>query len=329
MRILLVEDDVDQRELMRETIGDTFGSGTVTCAESGHEALGLNLADFDVILIDFNLPDISGVDLLKTLRDRTAKPLIVVTGDNLRQTAEQAIRAGADDFVLKVGEYLYTIPLILQKNIDVFHARQENLRLHEQQIQQAREIAIKNQQLKETLQKMEEMAARDPLTGLYNRRHFAEVLERSFAEAARYAKDLACIMADLDGFKKLNDTEGHQAGDRILRATANMISSNLRVMDVAARYGGDEFVILLPHASADLASQVGERISRQFQLHVKQIVAGDLHLSMSMGIASMQHNRPLNSDQLVALADEALYAAKRQGKNRTIISAHGQTPAHV
>jgi diguanylate cyclase (GGDEF)-like protein len=136
----------------------------------------------------------------------------------------------------------------------------------------------------------------------------------------RYAKDLACIMCDLDGYKKLNDTLGHQFGDRILQVTAKIITWNLRVMDIAARYGGDEFVILLPHASAELATNVGERIHSQFISQMKTIVPAELTLTMSMGIASVQHNKPTHSDLLVALADEALYEAKHRGKNQTIVS---------
>jgi diguanylate cyclase len=198
--------------------------------------------------------------------------------------------------------------------------KQENKRLHEQQQQAAREISIKNQQLKDSLLKLQQMAATDPLTGLYNRRHFGEVLERCFAEAIRYNQDLACIMCDLDGYKRLNDTLGHQFGDKILQVTAKVISWNLRVMDIAARYGGDEFVVLLPHASAELAENVGERIHTQFALQMRSIVPPELSLTISMGIASVQHNKPLNSDILVALADEALYEAKHKGKDCMIVS---------
>src|SRR5262249_20601290 len=146
------------------------------------------------------------------------------------------------------------------------------------------------------------------------------VLEKYFAESVRYGKDLSCIMCDLDGYKKLNDTLGHQFGDKILQVTAKIITWNLRVMDVAARYGGDEFVLLLPHASADLASSVGDRIHSQFLVQMKNIVPPELSLTMSMGISSVLQNRPTNSDLLVAMADEALYEAKHSGKNRTIVS---------
>ena len=320
MRILVVEDDLDQRELMKETIEDHFGQGTVTCGAAGHEVLAWDLAPFDIILTDFNLPDISGIDFLKAILARCDKPIIVVTGENVRQTAALAIRAGAYDYIVKAGDYLFSIPLMVEKNLEAFQVRQDNKRLEEQQQAAAREISLKNQQLKEALQKMEQMAATDPLTQLYNRRHFSEVLERSYAEASRYGKDLACIMCDLDGYKKLNDKLGHQFGDKILQVTAKIITLNLRVMDVAARYGGDEFVILLPHATAELAGTVGERIQTQFCIQMKSLVPAGLSLTISMGIASMRHNRPANSDQLVALADEALYAAKHSGKNRTVIS---------
>jgi diguanylate cyclase (GGDEF)-like protein len=325
MKILVVEDDSDQRDLIRETLVDHFGKDTVTAAECGHEVLGWDLAQFDVILTDFNLPDINGMDFLKTVLSRCDRPVIVVTGENVRQTAAQAIRAGAYDYIVKAGDYLFTIPLVVEKNLEAWKVKQENKRLHEQQQQAAREISIKNQQLKDSLQKLEQMASTDPLTGLYNRRHFGEVLERYFAESLRYGKDLACVMCDLDGYKKLNDTLGHQFGDKILQVTAKIITWNLRVMDIAARYGGDEFVILLPHASAALATTVGERIHAQFVMQMKNLVPSELSLTMSMGIASVQHNRPTHSDLLVALADEALYEAKHRGKNQTIVSAKVRT----
>jgi diguanylate cyclase (GGDEF)-like protein len=323
MRILIVEDDVDQRDLMKETLEDHFGRGTVTGAACGFEALGTDLESFDIILTDFNLPDIVGMEFLRAVMTRCDRPVIVVTGENVRQTAAQAIRAGAYDYVVKSGEYLFTIPLVIEKNLEAWKVKQENKRLHEQQQAAAREISLKNQQLKESLQKLEQMAATDPLTGVYNRRHFGEVLEKYFAESTRYAQDLACIMCDLDGYKKLNDTLGHQFGDKVLQVTAAIISRNLRVMDVAARYGGDEFVVLLPHAGSQEALMVGERIREQFLGQIRAMLPAtpeQLMLTMSMGISSAQQNRAANSDQLVALADEALYEAKHHGKNRTVVS---------
>src|SRR5690242_10489931 len=166
MRILVVEDDFDQRDLIKETLLDHFGVDTVTCAESGHEVLAWDLEKFDCILTDFNLPDISGMDFLKAILAKCDKPVIVVTGENVRQTAANAIRQGAYDYIVKAGDYLFTIPLVVEKNIETWKMKQDNRRLQEQQQQASREISIKNQQLKDSLQKLEQMAATDPLTTL-------------------------------------------------------------------------------------------------------------------------------------------------------------------
>ena len=117
-------------------------------------------------------------------------------------------------------------------------------------------------------------AATDPLTGLYNRRHFSRVLDQLYAEAQRYNKDLSCVMIDMDGFKQLNDTFGHQVGDQLLVLAGKVISANMRRMDVAARYGGDEFVLLLPHANADEAAGVAQRIRAEFKQASASIVNG-------------------------------------------------------
>src|SRR5204862_3850366 len=114
-------------------------------------------------------------------------------------------------------------------------------------------------QLEEKNEQLEKVAATDGLTGLYNRRHFSRVLEQLFAEAQRYDKDLACVMIDLDGYKQVNDTLGHQVGDQLLVTAGKVITANMRRMDVAARYGGDEFVILLPHADTTEATGVAQR----------------------------------------------------------------------
>ncbi len=315
MKILVVEDDADQRDLIRETLDEHFGPDTVVPTACGREALAQSLDKFDIILTDFNLPDITGIDLLARILSRCDKPVIVVTGENVRQSATQAIRTGASDYLLKAGDYLTTIPLAVEKNIESYKIRQENRRLQEQQQQSAREIALKNQQLKDSLQQMERMAATDPLTGLYNRRHFTTCLQRCFEETQRYGQDLSCIMLDLDGYKHLNDELGHQFGDRILQITAKVITLNLRVMDIAARYGGDEFVVLLPHIGADTAVQAGQRVKDEFMAQMRNLLPSDVSMSMSMGVATVSVNHPSHAEQLVAYADDALYAAKRAGKN--------------
>jgi two-component system cell cycle response regulator len=168
---------------------------------------------------------------------------------------------------------------------------------------------------------VEELAATDGLTGLYNRRHFNRVLDQMFAESERMDSDLACVMMDLDGYKQLNDTKGHAMGDQLLAVAGKVISANMRRMDVAARYGGDEFVLLLPHASAQEAEQVTQRIRDEFAQGSAIVLRQNEGVSISAGIASRKNNAPAGAEQLLGLSDAALYQAKGTGRNRVIIHA--------
>ncbi len=139
-----------------------------------------------------------------------------------------------------------------------------------------------------------------------------------FAEAQRHEKDLSCVMIDLDGYKQLNDKYGHQVGDQMLQVAAKAIGANLRRSDVAARYGGDEFVLLLPHADVEQAYKVAQRISEEFATAAFAMLNKDLGVTMSIGISTLVGGLPPHADQLVAQADKALYRAKEQGKNRIV-----------
>jgi len=314
--LLVIEDDPEQLDLLRFTLESHFGPGTVTGAESVRQAMAHDLATFDLILADHNLPDGSGMDLIGQVKARCSTPIILVTGDNVAQTAAEAIRRGATDYVVKVGDYLHTIPLVIEKNLTVAKVKRENESLRHDLEAALLEVKKKNQQLEESLQRVEEVAATDPLTRLYNRRHFGRMLEQLFAEAQRYDSELACIMIDLDGYKVLNDTFGHQTGDQLLILAAKAITSNLRRMDVAARYGGDEFVLLLPKAATHEAASVVTRVRDDFFYASASLLRRHAGVTMSIGIAGMRGNNLVNTDQLIARADAALYRSKAEGRNR-------------
>ena len=319
-RLLIIEDDDDQRDLIRETLEDHFGKGTVVAVGSRRQAMNEDLSSFDLILTDYNLPDGSGMDLLKDVQARCTTPVIMVTGENVGQIAAEAIRRGATDYVVKVGDYLFTIPLVVEKNLIVAKLRHENEALRRDLERALDDVRQSNTQLQEALRRTEELAATDPLTGLYNRRHFSRVLDQMFAEAGRYGKDLAAVMIDLDGYKQLNDTFGHQLGDELLVAAGKVIGANMRRMDIAARYGGDEFVLLLPHASAEEAAGVVQRIREEFAGASAKVLGRERGVTMSVGVASLHRQRCTNADQLVAAADAALYVAKELGRNRIEIA---------
>lgn len=320
LKLMIVEDDTDQRELIRDTLEHHFGKGTVVAVGSRRAASEQDPAVFDLILTDYNLSDGCGMDLLDDIRGRCDTPVIMVTGENVGQIAVEAIRRGATDYVVKLGDYLFTIPLVVEKNLTMAKVKRENELLREQVERAMLELQFKNGQLQESLLRMEQMAATDPLTGLYNRRHFGRVLEQLFAEAQRYDTDLSCVMIDLDGYKQLNDTHGHQVGDQLLIAAGKVITANLRRMDVAARYGGDEFVLLLPKAHTGEAAVVVQRIREEYFNASAVLLSVEQGVRMSVGIGSVLVSRCSCGEQLVASADRALYHAKGAGRDRIAIA---------
>lgn len=319
--ILMIEDDLDTAELIRETLIDHFEQDNITHASSLNEARQSDLEQFDLVLSDLNLPDGSGLDTIEEfLNRRPDLPIVMITSESTLDVARTAIHKGAYDYIVKAGDYLFTIPLIVEKNIAVWQTKRENVRLHSELHNTLQELQEKNMQLEIAVTQLEEQAATDPLTGLANRRHVQEVLDRSFAETQRYNTDMACMMIDLDCFKQLNDTLGHQMGDKILETTAKVLTANCRRSDMAGRYGGDEFVLLLPHTDPELARQVALRIQEQFNQSIDQLLNDNRQgLNMSVGISCASMSQPANADQLVALADAALYRAKQSGKARVVV----------
>ena len=318
--MLVVEDDPDQRDLIRQRLEAHFGSGTVDGASTIAETLRQDLSSFDLILSDYNLPDGTGIELLAHVQAKCQTPVNLVTGENVGRTAIEAIRRGAMDYVVKFEEYLSAIPVVVEKNLAAAKVERENKRLRGQLEHALNEVQTKNLQLEESLKLVEQAAATDPLTGLYNRRHFGKVVEQLFAEAQRYGNELSCVMIDLDGYKQLNDSFGHQTGDQLLVIAAKAISANLRKMDVAARYGGDEFVLLLPRAGTEEAARVVERVRNDFGGVSAALLRRNSGVTMSVGIGSIQGNNIAGTEQLIARADAALYRAKAQGRNRVIVS---------
>lgn len=156
------------------------------------------------------------------------------------------------------------------------------------------ELLKLNAELEERVQQrtqdLEDLAARDPLTGLYNRRYFGEVITREFAAAERYGEDLTCLMFDLDHFKLINDRFGHRTGDGILITLGSAIAGELRGSDVAARFGGDEFILLLPKTPAAAASRLADRIVAAFMDQVSDAHPG-VNPTLSIGVASLRTTR--------------------------------------
>lgn len=170
--------------------------------------------------------------------------------------------------------------------------------------------------LAKSLAEVQKLARIDPLTGLYNRRHFSELAEKELYKSLRHREELSLILFDVDHFKIANDNYGHATGDQVLQWIAECCRDELRTSDIVGRHGGDEFVILLPRCDFSAARQVGERL--RLRIAQKKLEASPrvFTVTISMGITSLVHDEPATLDALLHYADKALYSAKRSGRNR-------------
>jgi two-component system, cell cycle response regulator len=171
-------------------------------------------------------------------------------------------------------------------------------------------------ELEKLNKKLENLAVRDGLTGLFNRRYFKDELDNHYFQASRYNLELSCILLDLDFFKKINDTYGHAFGDLVLVQFAEILMKRVRKTDIPARYGGEEFVVLLPNTSIAGAVNLAEKIRVLISNHLFSDGMSSTHVHISAGISTLKIDKPENSDKLVSYADAALYIAKEGGRNR-------------
>jgi diguanylate cyclase (GGDEF)-like protein len=164
-----------------------------------------------------------------------------------------------------------------------------------------------------------EKSHHDPLLGIYNRRYLENRLGMELSFAMRHETTLSLVLFDIDHFKRINDTLGHQAGDEVLKQVARLIGLQLRTEDVFARYGGEEFAILLRDVGSLGAAVVAERVRKQLDASPLRVDGGDVVVTASAGCASFSECDPPTAEQLVALADDRLYQAKRSGRNRVVM----------
>jgi diguanylate cyclase (GGDEF)-like protein len=168
---------------------------------------------------------------------------------------------------------------------------------------------------------MYESALRDGLTKVFNKKYFQDRLESEFAYAVRHSSPLSLVMFDIDHFKKINDTYGHLAGDYALVTLANVVAQTIRQEDVFARYGGEEFAVICRGVDLQGASAFGERIRRMVQAQLFLYQETEIRVTISVGVATVPDVGMREPAELIALADEALYEAKRGGRNRVVTSA--------
>ncbi|MBI3803757.1 MAG: diguanylate cyclase [Nitrospirae bacterium] len=301
-KILVVDDSAYETKRLKVMLQKA--GYEVLVAENGMQGIKMARIDHpDLILLDLVLPDISGREVCRCLKMNTEMqsiPIIILTARTEIKDRVAGLDEGANDYVIKPfddAELGARIAAVL---------REKALR---------DQLEKKKAEYEELMRKFERMAITDPVTGLFNRRRFEEMLAQEFERYRRYDTPLACMMIDVDHFKYINDTYGHDIGDLILKETAQTIQSQIRGVDTVARYGGDEFAVLLSQQKGDEAMKAALRILKNVrQLRLKEMKKGE-RITLSIGIISVPDPDLKEMDQIVQCADLALYKAKKQGRN--------------
>jgi len=254
------------------------------------------------VLLDVVMADIDGFAVCRWLKMNAETrdiPIIMLTVRSALADRVEGLNIGADDYLAKPFEdQELEARIFAALRVKAAHA----------------ELRDRNQQLESMLHSVEALASTDALTGLFNRRRFADVLRREFAVTKRYKNTLSCLLLDLDHFKQINDRFGHDAGDQVLKEVARRITGSLREVDLAARYGGEEFVILLPHRVTP--AFVAERVLKNVRKQEFTFGGEVLTVTTSIGCAGNSDVESSNPEDLVKAADMALYEAKKNGRNR-------------
>lgn len=295
--VLIVDDSAKAREDIKKALAEVAIFDRVLEAPDGVTGLKLLLSEpLDIVICDLQLPRLDGEKLLHARSSSPTGdnlPFIVVTGSNDLDRRARLLEIGASDVVSKP---FHPPDLVARLLLHLKIRRLQN------------ELMIKN----ETLARL---STSDPLTGLRTRRYATEALSIEFLRAQRYKTPLSIIMADVDHFKKVNDTYGHPTGDAVLRGVASLLLGELRATDVGGRYGGEEIVVILHHGDIGGAAVLAERWRlatdcARFEATNGQMVG----TSISLGVAEY-HESMQSPEELVAAADEALYVAKSSGRN--------------
>jgi two-component system cell cycle response regulator len=299
-RILILEDRDSSKQRIAETLK---AHDLVFAADVADASIRARGGDFDLIVLSLNLADADGLRLCSQVKSFEATrhvPILALVEESEPKRLARALEIGVNDYVIRP----------IEKN--------ELLARVRTQLKRKRY----SDRLRLNLQLSLEMAITDQLTGLYNRRYMSRHLSTLLSKAAIASKPLSFLIMDIDFFKSVNDTYGHDVGDEILRAFALRLQANVRGIDLACRYGGEEFVVVMPDTDVSFAYSVAERLRQQVASQPFTIThaKGQIDVTISIGITSSDGCED-TPDRLLRRADQALYRAKRDGRNRVIADA--------
>ncbi len=288
-KVLIIDDNLNNIRLLT-TILEDEGYSVIGIHSSTEAITVVRLQKPDLILLDIMMPGVDGFEICRLLKSEYELmdiPVIMVTAKIEGIDIKRALELGAYDYIKKPID-----------NIEVAARVKSALNFREQQ------------------KRLEEMAMRDSLTGLYNHVLLMELFEK---EISKHERDSFCIsyaMLDIDFFKKINDSYGHQTGDEILKQLSKLLNESIRKGDILGRYGGEEFGLVLIRTNEDNAYEICEKLRTLVESYKFTTHKGDLNITVSMGICTKGEESSLSRPEMIKLADEALYLAKKSGRNR-------------
>lgn len=306
MNILIVDDDKVSRSILQLKIEKWGHEPTV--ASDGHEALYFitdSTVHFDIIILDWEMPGISGIDLCKRIRETTniksVPPyVIMLTSHDSPSHVQEALDAGADDFITKASSSV------------VFRAR---LGVG------FRTVAL-HKRLQQAITSMEYKANHDNLTRLLNRTAILERFPAEISRSARSGQYLSVGVIDIDYFKQFNDTYGHNLGDKVIVAVSNVLRNTFRAYDLVGRWGGEEFIIIAPCNSCADITDVYNRLLSNIRNHIVTVGGMDHKITVSAGVTVAETRELILLDDVVKEADVALYKAKNNGRDCFELTCH-------
>lgn len=290
--VLIIDDNPNDRAMFSRYLKQ---AGFIVEATGNYiEAIGTaSKKEVDCILLDSRMPEISGIEVLKRLKsDAQLKfiPVIMLTGLEEERDVLKGLESGADDYLGK------------SSSSEIIVARVK--------------AAIRVKKLQDELK---EVSMRDSLTKLYNHGYFRDALCKEFHRAKRYGRNMACLMLDIDYFKRVNDGCGHLFGDKVLAEIADCIKKCVRESDILARYGGEEFSILLIESDYQKSFVVAEKIRNYIESHEFEGNNVSIRLTVSVGLSSLLEDAVLDKEKFLGFADLALYSAKMGGRNNVVM----------
>jgi two-component system cell cycle response regulator len=292
----VIDDDKDNVNLITQAL--TREGYLVSDASNGEDGLHkIKAWAPHLILLDMNMPELDGLKTLERIRknhDTDYIAVIFITGNSSVEDIVKGLDCGADDYISKPFRIAELTARIRAK-----------LRIKEL-----------NDQLRRTTKRLEELVDQDELTGLFNMRYVYRRLELELVRCKRYTKSVSCIMMDLDNFKTINDKNDHLFGSWILTDIARIIKANTRSIDIAARYGGDEFLIILPETELIGGERFADRIRKNIEQNIFTHESQKARLTCSFGVVAIDFKKgDVDSKELIRAADLLLYDAKNAGRN--------------